>query len=123
MEQYISQVQFFEGFVGAFAAFGSYHILKSKLKSKKNNDVVAALTFLISWIFRKVFVNVYLNLKKQNISSHSFYRVYNLYTFFFIFLTSLMTYFIATKKIQLWYITIYVLFVLSFINLVCNSVE
>lgn len=123
MNGYISEVQLFEGFVGAFAAYVAYYILKRKFKSKNNAGIVAGLTFLISWVIRKIFVNNYSFLKSQSESNKitNFLTSYNKFAFIFILISSSIAYYTAIKKIYYYYIVIYVLFVCLFLNLIIHS--
>lgn len=105
LKEYITDVQYFEGFVGAFGAIISFVYLRRVLKLN-NMSVVVGLSFLITWILRKSLMNLYVKLRNDsenkynvNIMNNEMKGV-NLYILFIIFVTSLLVYTVALKKIS-----------------------
>lgn len=122
MDGYISEVQMFEGFVGAFAAYIAFYLLRRNYKSK-NIGIVAGLTFLISWVFRKIFVNNYSFLKKQSETKKitRFLTSYNKYAFLFLLCFTSLTYNTSLKKISNYHIVIYFIFIFVFLKMVFDT--
>jgi hypothetical protein len=119
LNEYITDVQYFEGFVGAFGTIISFVYLRRVLKIN-NMSVVVGLSFLITWILRKSLMNLYVKLRNDsenkynvNIMNNEMKGV-NLYILFIIFVTSLLVYKVALKKISYVSKLVYVFFISFF---------
>ena len=107
----ISDVQFIEGFVGAFAAVFCFYFLKKQLLLKNNVGIIGGLTFLISWTIRKMFVNTYVKYKAHSSLNETALSVNNL-ALAFAFFTGMAGYLTATKKINMSVFVIYFVFMI-----------
>ena len=119
LNEYITDVQYFEGFIGAFGSILSYTYFRRVLKLK-NMSVVVGLSFLMTWILRKSLMNVYLKLINDsknkydvNIMNNNVKGV-NLYILFIILVTSALVYNVALKKISYVSKLVYVFFIAFF---------
>lgn len=119
LNEYITDVQYFEGFVGAFGAVISFVCLRRLLKLK-NLSVVIGLSFLITWILRKTLMNIYVKLRNDtenkynvNILNNEIKSV-NMYILFIIFVTTVLVYNVALKKISYVSKLVYIFFISFF---------
>lgn len=119
LNEYITDVQYFEGFVGAFGNVISFVYLRRFLKLK-NISVVIGLSFLITWILRKSLMNIYIKLKNDkenkynvNILNNEIKGV-NMYILFIILMTSLLVYNISLKNISHVSKLVYLFFIVFF---------
>tara|TARA_B100001989_G_C24480561_1_gene434180 strand:+ start:271 stop:738 length:468 start_codon:yes stop_codon:yes gene_type:complete len=74
-EVLLTDAQFIEGFAGAFGQILSYHIFNDivfKDSDSKNFNIILGLSFLTTWLFRKIFMNIYSELK-LNLNMGLFY--------------------------------------------------
>ena len=65
-EVFLTDAQLIEGFAGAFGQIISYHFFNDivfKNNDLKNLNIVLGLSFLTTWIIRKIFMNIYVNSK------------------------------------------------------------
>ena len=120
MNEYITDVQYFEGFVGAFGTILSFTFFQRILKLK-NMSVIIGLSFLMTWILRKVLMNIYTKIDKENTNKYNLsignYNVkgINMYILFIILFTSILIYNIALKKISYMSKLVYVFFIAFFL--------
>jgi len=120
MNEYITDVQYFEGFVGAFGTILSFTFFQRILKLK-NMSVIIGLSFLMTWILRKVLMNIYTKIDKENTNKYNLsignYNVkgINMYILFIILFTSILVYNIALKKISYMSKLVYVFFIAFFL--------
>jgi hypothetical protein len=119
LNEYITDVQYFEGFIGAFGSILSYTYFRRVLKLK-NMSVVVGLSFLMTWILRKSLMNVYLKLINDsknkydvNIMNNNVKGV-NLYILFIILVTSGLVYNVTLKKISYVSKLVYLFFIAFF---------
>lgn len=119
LNEYITDVQYFEGFVGAFGTILSFIYFRRVLKLK-NMSVVVGLSFLMTWILRKLLMNLYVKLRNDsenkynvNIMNNEMKGV-NLYILFIILITSALVYNVALKKISYLSKLVYVFFIAFF---------
>jgi hypothetical protein len=119
LNEYITDVQYFEGFIGAFGSILSFIYFRRVLKLK-NMSVVVGLSFLMTWILRKSLMNIYVKLLKDsenkynvNIMNNNVKGV-NLYILFIILVTSVLVYTVALKKISYISKLLYVFFIAFF---------
>jgi hypothetical protein len=119
LNEYITDVQYFEGFIGAFGSILSYTYFRRVLKLK-NMSVVVGLSFLMTWILRKSLMNVYLKLRNDNENKYNVnimnneMKGVNLYILFIILVTSVLVYNVALKKISYVSKLVYVFFIAFF---------
>ena len=120
MNEYITDVQYFEGFVGAFGTILSFTFFQRTLKLK-NMSVIIGLSFLMTWILRKVLMNIYTKIDKENTNKYDLsignYNVkgINMYILLIILFTSILVYNIALKKISYMSKLVYVFFIAFFL--------
>jgi len=119
LNEYITDVQYFEGFIGAFGTILSFIYFRRVLKLR-NMSVVVGLSFLMTWILRKSLMNLYVNLRNDtenkynvNIMNNEMKGV-NLYILFIILVTSVLVYNVALKKISYVSKLVYVFFIAFF---------
>jgi hypothetical protein len=119
LNEYITDVQYFEGFIGAFGTILSFIYFRRVLKLR-NMSVVVGLSFLMTWILRKSLMNLYVNLRNDtenkynvNIMNNEMKGV-NLYILFIILMTSVLVYNVALKKISYVSKLVYVFFIAFF---------
>jgi hypothetical protein len=119
VNEYITDVQYFEGFIGAFGTILSFIFFRRVLKLK-NMSVVVGLSFLMTWILRKLLMNLYVKLRNDsenkynvNIMNNEMKGV-NLYILFIILITSALVYNVALKKISYVSKLVYVFFIAFF---------
>lgn len=119
LNEYITDVQYFEGFIGAFGSILSYTYFRRVLKLKNMSEVVG-LSFLMTWILRKSLMNVYLKLINDsknkydvNIMNNNVKGV-NLYILFIILVTSGLVYNVTLKKISYVSKLVYLFFIAFF---------
>lgn len=119
LNEYITDVQYFEGFIGAFGTILSFIFFRRVLKLK-NMSVVVGLSFLMTWILRKSLINVYVKLRNDsenkynvNIMNNEMKGV-NLYILFIILVTTALVYNVALKKISYVSKLVYVFFIAFF---------
>lgn len=119
LNEYITDVQYFEGFIGAFGTILSFIYFRRVLKLK-NISVVVGLSFLMTWILRKLLMNLYVKLRNDsenkynvNIMNNEMKGV-NLYILFIILITSALVYNVALKKISYVSKLVYVFFIAFF---------
>lgn len=119
LNEYITDVQYFEGFVGAFGTILSFIYFRRVLKLK-NMSVVIGLSFLMTWILRKSLMNVYVKLRNDNENKYNInimnneMKGVNLYIIFIISVTSALVYNVALKKISYVSKLVYVFFIAFF---------
>ena len=119
LNEYITDVQYFEGFVGAFGTILSFIYFRRVLKLK-NMSVVVGLSFLMTWILRKLLMNVYVKLRNDNENKYNVnimnneMKGVNLYILFIILVTSVLVYNVALKKISYLSKLVYVFFIAFF---------
>ena len=119
LNEYITDVQYFEGFVGAFGTILSFIYFRRVLKLK-NMSVVVGLSFLTTWILRKSLMNVYIKLRNDNENKYNVnimnneMKGVNLYILFIILVTSALVYNVALKKISYVSKLVYVFFIAFF---------
>lgn len=119
LNEYITDVQYFEGFVGAFGTILSFIYFRRVLKLK-NMSVVVGLSFLMTWILRKSLMNVYVKLRNDNENKYNVnimnneMKGVNLYILFIILVTSVLVYNVALKKISYVSKLVYVFFIAFF---------
>lgn len=73
-EIFLTDAQFIEGFAGAFGQILSYHFFHDIVfkDSNKNLNIILGLSFLTTWLFRKIFMNLYSEIK-LNLNMGLFY--------------------------------------------------
>ena len=119
LNEYITDVQYFEGFIGAFGTILSFIYFRRVLKLK-NISVVVGLSFLMTWILRKSLMNVYVKLRNDNENKYNVnimnneMKGVNLYILFIILVTSVLVYNVALKKISYVSKLVYVFFIAFF---------
>lgn len=119
LSEYITDVQYFEGFIGAFGTILSFIYFRRVLKLK-NMSVVVGLSFLMTWILRKSLMNFYVKLRNDNENKYNInimnneMKGVNLYILFIILVTSVLVYNVALKKISYVSKLIYVFFIAFF---------
>jgi hypothetical protein len=119
VNEYITDVQYFEGFIGAFGTIFSFIYFRRVLKLK-NMSVVVGLSFLMTWILRKSLINVYIKLINNNENKYNVnimnneMKGVNLYILFIILVTSVLVYNVALKKISYVSKLVYVFFIAFF---------
>lgn len=119
LNEYITDVQYFEGFVGAFGTILSFIYFRRVLKLK-NMSVIVGLSFLMTWILRKVLMNIYVKLRNDNENKYNVnimnneMKGVNLYILFIILVTSVLVYNVALKKISYVSKLVYVFFIAFF---------
>jgi len=119
LNEYITDVQYFEGFIGAFGTILSFIYFRRVLKLK-NMSVVVSLSFLMTWILRKSLMNVYVKLRNDNENKYNVnimnneMKGVNLYILFIILVTSALVYNVALKKISYVSKLVYVFFIAFF---------
>jgi len=119
LNEYITDVQYFEGFIGAFGTILSFIYFRRVLKLK-NMSVVVGLSFLMTWILRKSLMNVYVKLRNDNENKYNVnimnneMKGVNLYILFIILVTSALVYNVALKKISYVSKLVYVFFIAFF---------
>ena len=119
LNEYITDVQYFEGFVGAFGTILSFIYFRRVLKLK-NMSVVVGLSFLTTWILRKSLMNVYVKLRNDNENKYNVnimnneMKGVNLYILFIILVTSALVYNVALKKISYVSKLVYIFFIAFF---------
>ena len=119
LNEYITDVQYFEGFIGAFGTILSFIYFRRILKLK-NMSVVVGLSFLMTWILRKSLMNVYVKLRNDNENKYNVnimnneIKGVNLYILFIILVTSVLVYNVALKKISYVSKLVYVFFIAFF---------
>jgi hypothetical protein len=119
LNEYITDVQYFEGFIGAFGTIISFIFFHRVLKLK-NMSVIVGLSFLITWILRKILMNVYVKLRNGNENKYNInimnneIKGVNLYILFIIFVTCALVYKVALKKISYVSKLVYVFFISFF---------
>lgn len=119
LNEYITDVQYFEGFIGAFGTILSFIYFRRVLKLK-NMSVVVGLSFLMTWILRKSLMNVYVKLRNDNENKYNVnimnneMKGVNLYILFIILVTSALVYNVALKKISYVSKLVYVFFITFF---------
>ena len=120
LNEYITDVQYFEGFIGAFGTILSFIYFRRVLKLK-NMSVVVGLSFLMTWILRKSLMNVYVKLRNDNENKYNVnimnneMKGVNLYILFIILITSALVYNVALKKISYVSKLVYVFFIAFFL--------
>ena len=119
LNEYITDVQYFEGFIGAFGTILSFIYFRRVLKLK-NMSVVVGLSFLMTWILRKSLMNIYVKLRNDNENKYNVnimnneMKGVNLYILFIILVTSMLVYNVALKKISYVSKLVYVFFIAFF---------
>lgn len=119
LNEYITDVQYFEGFIGALGTILSFIYFRRVLKLK-NMSVVVGLSFLMTWILRKSLMNVYVKLRNDNENKYNVnimnneMKGVNLYILFIILGTSVLVYNVALKKISYVSKLVYVFFIAFF---------
>lgn len=119
LNEYITDVQYFEGFIGAFGTILSFIYFRRVLKLK-NMSVIVGLSFLMTWILRKVLMNIYVKLRNDNENKYNVnimnneMKGVNLYILFIILVTSVLVYNVALKKISYVSKLVYVFFIAFF---------
>lgn len=119
LNEYITDVQYFEGFVGAFGTILSFAYFR-RISKLKNISVVIGLSFLVTWILRKILMNIYVKLRNDSVNKYNVnilnneIKGVNIYILFIILVTSVLTYSVALKKISYISKLIYVFFVAFF---------
>ena len=61
----INDNEYFEGFVGALGTIVSYFVFRQLFDENKNMGIVLGLTFISTWIIRKIGMNIYKDLKDE----------------------------------------------------------
>lgn len=119
INEYITDVQYFEGFVGAFGTILSFVYFRQILKLK-NMSVVVGLSFLMTWILRKFLMNIYLKLRNDKVNKYNVkimnneIKGVNIYILLIILLTSVLTYNVVLKKISYVSKFVYLFFIAFF---------
>jgi len=119
LNEYITDVQYFEGFIGAFGTILSFIYFRRVLKLK-NMSVIVGLSFLMTWILRKSLMNIYVKLRNDNENKYNVnimnneMKGVNLYILFIILVTSVLVYNVALKKISYVSKLVYVFFIAFF---------
>ena len=70
LNEYITDVQYFEGFVGAFGTILSFAYFR-RISKLKNISVVIGLSFLVTWILRKILMNIYVKLRNDSVNKYN----------------------------------------------------
>lgn len=105
LNEYITDIQYFEGFIGAFGTILSFTYFRRVLKLK-NMSVIVGLSFLMTWILRKSLMNIYIKLmndseNKYNVNiMNNQVKGVNLYILFILLVTSVLVHNVALKKIS-----------------------
>ncbi len=143
-EVFITDAQFIEGFAGTFGQILSYYFFHDIVfKNKdKNLNIILGLSFLTTWLIRKIFMNLY-NELKVNLNLGLFYtpsflkfnknnsqedKAKNKKRFFFGILIfficiSLLGNFTASKPINRESIYIFIVFIVLYYLLIFESPE
>lgn len=129
----INDNEYFEGFVGALGTIVSYFVFRQLFDENKNMGIVLGLTFISTWIIRKIGMNLYKDLKDELDVELSIFKVkdflnfskisdkkdyfYLVVTLFLIFIgfTATMT---ATKVLSPINITVFFVYVVAFFSLI-----
>lgn len=117
--EYITDIQYFEGFVGAFGTIVSFVFFR-RILSLKNMSIIVGLSFLMTWILRKILMNIYIKLKKDNTNKYDmsignyYLKGINIYILFVILSISGLVYNFALKKISYISKLVYTFFVAIF---------
>ena len=111
-QKLITDVQYFEGFVGAFGTIFAFIFFRRILKLK-NMSIVVGLSFLTSWIVRKVSMNIYKELKNDTEKKYDIGTVkgVNAYALFIILISTALSYKVAVKKISYVSMLVYAFFI------------
>ena len=64
MDEYISDVQYFEGVISTFGKIISF-VFFLRVLSIRNIRIIVGLSFLSTWVFRKLLINYYVILKNH----------------------------------------------------------
>ena len=119
LNEYITDVQYFEGFIGAFGTILSFTYFRRVLKLN-NMSVVVGLSFLMTWILRKSLMNIYVKLRNDSENKYNFnimnneVKGVNMYILFIILVTGGLVYNVALKKISYVSKLVYVFFIAFF---------
>lgn len=119
MKNYITDEQYFEGFIGAFGTIASFIFFQRTLKLK-NTSVIIGLSFLMTWILRKLSMNIYIQLKNDSKSKYKIkilnkeFKGVNIYVFVNILLTSVLAYNVALKNTSYLSIFVYMICIVFF---------
>lgn len=104
----ITDIQYFEGFTGALGGIVAYIFLHNILRVK-NIGVVIGLSFIISWLFRKIMMNYYTELKiKKQKNKLDYFIILT------IILISILVYSMPFKRITYKSIIVYLIIILNF---------
>ena len=114
-QKFITDVQYFEGFVGAFGTIFAFVFFRRILKLK-NMSIVVGLSFLTSWIVSKVSMNIYKELKNDTEKKYDIgtMKGVNAFILFVILLSSALAYKVAIKKISYLSMLVYAFFISFF---------
>jgi len=80
----LNDAEFFEGFVGALGTIVSFFVFRKIFSGSKNMGIVLGLTFITTWVIRKMGMNVYKHIKaglKQTDKEWNISELYDLSQF------------------------------------------
>ena len=121
INEYITDVQYFEGFIGAFGTIFTFIFFRRILKLK-NMSIIVGLSFMTTWILRKSLMNIYKKLQTNDENENEYnvfifnneFKGVNLYILFIILVTTGLAYTVSLKKISHISILIYLFFITFF---------
>uniref|UniRef100_A0A6C0EG97 Uncharacterized protein n=1 Tax=viral metagenome TaxID=1070528 RepID=A0A6C0EG97_9ZZZZ len=134
--QLLNDNQYFEGFMGALGTMVSFFVFRKIFDLNKNMGIVLGLTFISTWLIRKMGMSIYYQVKKDlkqenktlNISNYfnlsdvenpkQIYYIVVISVLLFIGVVSTLT---ARKVISPVNIAIYLLYCVGFMSLVHYS--
>ena len=134
--QLLNDNQYFEGFMGALGTMVSFFVFRKIFDLNKNMGIVLGLTFISTWLIRKMGMSIYYQVKKDlkqenktlNISNYfnlsdvenpkQIYYIVVISVLLFIGVVSTLT---ARKVISPVNIAIYLLYCIGFMSLVHYS--
>lgn len=61
----LTEVEYFEGFVGALGTMISFFIFRQMFDLNNNMGIVLGLTFISTWLMRKIGMSVYFHMKEE----------------------------------------------------------
>lgn len=118
MNSLISDIEYFEGFIGAFGTLISFIFFRNILQLN-NLGIIMSLSFFTTWLLRRICVSLYKELK-YNGHKYDFdvfnmrIKGTNLYTQLIILCSIIFAYFTSKKKISYVSIIMYLFFIINF---------
>lgn len=125
--------EYFEGFVGAFGTMISFFVFRQLFDLSENMGVVLGLTFISTWIIRKMGMNVFNHVKKEleldeyKLHINEVYdlenseepkKKYYIFVSFFFLFVGIMATLTAKKVISPLNVIIFLLYVVGYFSLI-----